>query len=227
MKAYLNIILIFFMCMAGAGVCAEEFEYKATATEFSVSPVFDDGMVLQQNEPIKIWGTSPCEGESIMAVLADSMGVGTVKNGQWQITLAPRSYTSEPMVLEIFGAPGGGYYTYENITVGDVWWVMGQSNVEFSSSASRYWFDFAENISGDENIWIYDIPQNGFEQANRTRWRRFSRYSTYDASALGCFTAKMISDGCNNEIPLAIVTMGYAGHEITSFMPDELTDKLS
>ena len=208
-------------------VSANETIPEATASEFAVAPAFGDGMVFQQNEPIKIWGTSPCEGEYINAVFDGSMGYACVKDGKWEITMAPRIYSSEPKVLEIYGGEGSDYVSFENITVGDVWWVIGQSNAEYSSSAAPEWDEFESQIRGDENIVIYNIGSKGFEPGDHYRWRKFNKYSTYDASALACFTAKTISDSIGNEVPLAMLITAYAGHEISSFMPPSLTEKSS
>lgn len=204
------------------GVCAEEFIY-ATAESFEVAPTFYDNMVFQQNEEIKIWGTSSCEGEYMNARLGDSFAFARIEDGKWEITFAPRVYSPEALALEIYGGPGSECISFENIHIGDVWWVVGQSNVEFASSTSSAWNEFLQSLTGEEKIFIYDINSSVTEETNHDRWRKMNKYSSASSSALACFTSKKMCDALQNEIPLGIVIMGYSGAELSRFMPEELT----
>ena len=206
---------------------AEGATFEGTASDFRVSPVFGDNMVFQQNEPIKIWGTSESEGEYVNVVFDGSVASSEVKDGKWQVELAPRSYSAEPKVLQIIGNDDSDYITFENITIGDVWWVMGQSNAEFSCSSDPLWDNFEASLTGTENITLFDLKEYSFTEKSPTRWRKMNKYSAYDASALACFTAKQISDMTQGEIPQGMVIMAYSGHELSAFLPPELAKKHS
>lgn len=183
-------------------------------------------MVIQQNEPIRVWGTSSSEGEYVNVVFDGSIGSSVVKDGKWEVILAPRTYSSEPKVLEIIGGgDDSDYETFENILVGDVWWVMGQSNAEFSCSSDPLWKNFETSLTGNENISIFDLKEDTFKEKSHTRWRRLNKYSAYDASALACYTAKNISGMISNEVPQGMVIMAYSGHELSAFLPPELAEK--
>lgn len=231
MSKYLKFAIILFSLISvllfyKTASAAESFK-DATASQFEVSPVFCDNMVLQQNEPIRIWGTSDCEGEIVNARLGTSMGSSAVKDGKWEVVLAERTYSSEPLVLEVYGGAGSSYTTFENVTIGDVWWIAGQSNVEYSLSASPNGNEFINLLSGNENIKLYQIGYKSFSAPSQTRWRKMNKYSSYDFSALGCYFAKHLDDSFNSEVPIGVVSLGFSGCELASFMPPELTDYVS
>lgn len=218
-RIFFGLILIVLFCVSYsmAAFCAEEF-VPATAESFEVASVFYDNMVFQQNEEIRIWGTSSCEGKYVNAKFGASYGSGQVKGGNWEIVLAPRTYSSKGQVLEIFGGTGSEPVCFENIYIGDVWWVLGQSNVAFSAAASSDWNDFINSLTGEENIFIHEIKGNEHD-----RWRKLNQYSGASSGALACFTAKKISDALQNEIPLGFMNLGCSGSELSQFMPPKLT----
>jgi len=219
--------LIFVLSLVSPYCCfADEFEF-ATAKDFQLGKIFNDNMVFQQNEPIRIWGTSDDEGGIINARIGEASGYSKVKNGKWEISFASRIYSNEPFTVEIFGGEGCRYETIENARVGDVWWIIGQSNIEYSSSCSGYWETFKEQLTGNENIRLLDLDINQFNADNNIRWRNLNRFSAADASALACFTMKNLDSSFAGEVPLAAVISGYSGKEIASFMPSELTEDFS
>ncbi len=205
-------------------VQAEEVFCEATAADFEVSPIFCDNMVFQQNEPIRIWGTSDSEGGIVNARMGLSIGWGEVKDGKWEIELSPRTYTSEPAVLEIFGGEGSDYVAFENILIGDVWWVVGQSNVEFTVSASKDCENVCSLLDGNENVFLCDLNLNSFESGD-IRWRKMTRYSAYSSSAIGAFLGFYLDNALNGEVPIAIISMGYSGSELSEFLPSEVGGK--
>lgn len=216
--------LFFFFIFAAHSTYAEDF-LPATADTFKVSPLFGDNMVFQQNEPIKVWGTSPCEGKIINARLGDSLGWGKVLNGKWEITLAERCFSSEPTVLEVYGSGGKSYFAFTNILIGDVWWVLGQSNVEYTLSAAPEAESLFASLTGNENVVICQIESDSFAE-NSVRWRSADRYSMYTASALGCFLGIDLDSALHGEVPIAIVSMGYSGCELSEFMPKGIAENI-
>jgi len=217
--------LIFVLSLVSPYCCfADEFEF-ATVKDFQLGKIFNDNMVFQQNEPIRIWGTSDDEGGIVNARIGEALGYSKVKNGKWEISFASRIYSNEPFTVEIFGGEGCRYETIENARVGDVWWIIGQSNIEYSSSCSSYWETFKEQLTGNENIRLLDLDINQFNADNNIRWRNLNRFSASDASALACFTMKNLDTAFGSEVPLGAIISGYSGKEIASFMPPEIAKK--
>ena len=99
----------------------------AVRAEVSLPVVFSDGMLLQRDLPIHVWGRSaPAEkitatfhGETRSAV-ADDLG-------RWRLYLSPVS-AGGPYELSVSGSNS---IVIHNVLVGDVWVASGQSNMEF------------------------------------------------------------------------------------------------
>lgn len=104
-------------------------EVPAIGAGLCVSNAFQTNMVLQRDKPLKIWGwaaagegvTVSCAGQQVSATAA--------ADRSWQVTLKPMPATSAPQTMTVKGATGT--LTLENILVGDVWILGGQSNMEF------------------------------------------------------------------------------------------------
>ncbi len=184
---------------------------------FTLDPVFGDNMVFQQNEKIRIWGESDHEGETIYVRFDSSYGECVIKDGKWEIELAERPYRKDPLVMEIYGA--GAYKVLENIKVGDLWWVIGQSNVEFTVTADPGGDEFLNSIAGDEQITICKMEMKTTTN-NAVRWKNISRYNASSFSALGAYFADELNTALNGEVPIGIVSFGFSGRELSRFLPE-------
>ena len=199
-------------------------------------------MVFQQNEPICLWGTGAEEGAVVGARLADSYGFGTVTDGVWRITLAARCASPESFTLEIFGAADARHYAYEDILIGDVWLVIGQSNVEYNVASlpeeqkpvTGTWENLTRLLSFDSK----DL-RLAEKKANKTAslldrytpyakpWRTAAHPETLNASALGlCFASSLCKLG-SEQIPVGVISLGFAGRELASFVQPKNAKALS
>lgn len=121
-----NIVVVFYVSIlivaCGGGTHSKKNELK-------LPEIFNDGMVLQRDRPIPIWGTAK-EGQNIH-VSFNSQIFSTVaaKDGRWLLMLPAMS-------------AGGGTYELiidadvrikiKDILIGDVWIAGGQSNMEWA-----------------------------------------------------------------------------------------------
>ena len=101
--------------------------------EFTVNKVFQSGMVLQRDEEISIYGQGT-PGEPITVALAeDSETVAVNSLGEWRVKLPARVASTAPVTMKVSGRGGREFY-YDNILIGDVFIMSGQSNAAFSIS---------------------------------------------------------------------------------------------
>jgi sialate O-acetylesterase len=88
------------------------------------STYFSDGMVLQRNKPIAVFGTAN-SGESVSVQLGtDTKTIVTPSDGKWKLFLDPKA-AGGPYVVTIKGT---NTITINDVYVGEVWFVSGQSN---------------------------------------------------------------------------------------------------
>ncbi len=100
---------------------------EAQAASLALSPVFGEHMVLQADQPIRIWGTGR-GGESVKVSLGDAMSTVTASaDGTWKLELPPRKATAESQTL--LAESGEESIHLRDILIGEVWLCGGQSNM--------------------------------------------------------------------------------------------------
>ncbi|MCR9243894.1 MAG: sialate O-acetylesterase [bacterium] len=108
---------------------ADVVEVPAIAAGLCVSNVFQSNMVLQRGKPITVWGWA-APGEQITVEFAGESGAGrAAPDRSWRITLGALAASSVPRSMVVRGV--AEVLTLENVLVGDVWVLGGQSNMEF------------------------------------------------------------------------------------------------
>ena len=107
-------------------------EVPAIGPGLCMSNVFQTNMVLQRDKPMKIWGWAAA-GEQV-TVSCGGQEANTIADADrsWQVTLKPMPANSTPQIMMVKGKTET--LTLENILVGDVWLLGGQSNMEFPIS---------------------------------------------------------------------------------------------
>ncbi|MEO0474732.1 MAG: hypothetical protein AAF085_02005 [Planctomycetota bacterium] len=111
-------------------VRGEDFiEVRAIGDGLCVSNVFQSNMVLQRDKPIAIWGWAKA-GEMVTVTFAGNEASTTAGDDRaWRVELPAVPANDEPQSLGVRSK--SGLLTLENILVGDVWVLGGQSNMEF------------------------------------------------------------------------------------------------
>jgi sialate O-acetylesterase len=100
----------------------------ATAhAEVRLSEVFGDHMVLQRDRPLRLWGQAT-PGKTLTVELGGRSGTAHVgPDGRWRVQLAPLP-AGGPHRLVVMGDQT---VTLNNVLIGDVWLLGGQSNMEW------------------------------------------------------------------------------------------------
>jgi sialate O-acetylesterase len=114
-----------------------------------------NGMVLQRDKPIKIWGwASPSEKVSV-SFLTKKYKTNVGADGKWQVVL-PARHAGGPYNMVITGI---NKIELTNILIGDVWFCSGQSNMEFSMSGAQE--KYADEIANCKNPQIrqFAVPE--------------------------------------------------------------------
>ncbi|MBR5880864.1 MAG: hypothetical protein IKZ16_04185 [Clostridia bacterium] len=118
---------------------------------FKVSGVFGSHMVLQRERPIRIWGFSDTPGSVISGEFMGQRVSATVtEDCKWTLTFVPHSAVWEGKQLVIYDDRGHSA-VLEDVLVGDVWLIGGQSNAEHNLSscldwAPEQWYDKDEPL---------------------------------------------------------------------------------
>ena len=100
----------------------------------SMPRVFGDNMVLQQGQPVPVWGKA-APGEKVSVSFAGQTATTTADaQGKWRLKLVPLRACAEGAEFRVMGE---NTLVFKNVVVGEVWFCSGQSNMEFTMSSRR------------------------------------------------------------------------------------------
>ena len=120
-------------------------QHQATA-EVKLPKVFGNHMVLQQAQPLTIWGWAN-PGEKITVQLLSETKTATAnEKGEWKVVLSALK-VGGPVTMTVKAA---NTITLKDILVGEVWLCSGQSNMEMGIGAIKDGQqEIAEQCQGD------------------------------------------------------------------------------
>ncbi|MFT5527600.1 MAG: sialate O-acetylesterase, partial [Pirellulaceae bacterium] len=100
------------------------------AEQLKVHGIFRSHMVLQRDKPITVWGWAPA-GTEVKVSLGSQSGVGTATGdkGRWEVVFKAQPANSQGQNLKV--QAGVEIVEMDNILIGDVWVMNGQSNMAF------------------------------------------------------------------------------------------------
>lgn len=126
--------------------------------EVRVPNIFGPNMVLQRDTPVRVWGWAD-PGESLSVRFAGQSKATVARNdGTWQVELDPMAASAEPREFAVHGKTNT--IIYQNVLVGDVWVLGGQSNMEAAIGHIRD--GDLEVASADyPNIRLMTVPLRG------------------------------------------------------------------
>lgn len=189
--------------------------------------IFQNGMVIQRNKPVTIWGTG-MSGEKVEAEIQGKSGCVIVDAaGKWQLVL-PALSSSEEESLVI--RSGQEVITYENVAVGEVWVAGGQSNMEFHI---RYEKHKAEEILNCTNprIRFFDVPEvcfkgqeEVFDYSRMGLWRQATPDDLEYFSAVGYYFQKDLEQCL--DVPVGIVGCNWGGTRSCAWMNPKTVEEV-
>jgi len=134
-------------------------EFPAIGDGLCVHNLFQTNMVIQRDKPVGIWGWA-APGEKVTVMFAGKTQATTAaRDRAWKVTFDAMEANSSPQKILVKGK--SKTLTLENVLIGDVWVLGGQSNME--EPIQHVEFGRLEIISANfPTIRILTIPaQNG------------------------------------------------------------------
>ena len=193
--------------------------------------LISDGMVLQREQPIKVWGTADA-GESVQVKFLKNATPTGVKGGKLKVAYTVTADANGRWTLTLPAMkPGGPYILQVNdielkdILVGDVWLCSGQSNMELP--VSRVTDMFRDEIAAYENtnirqlkvpnIFNFHAPQA--DLPDYVAWKPLTQENVMNFSALGYFFAKAMYE--KNSIPVGLINSSWGGTPVEAWISEE------
>ena len=122
-----SILLTIALCTSCTG--------DAAAGTLKTHGIFSSNMVIQRDKPIRIWGWAK-PGQKVSVQFAEEKAEATAddETGRWEVTFSARQ--ADVTGLKLIVASGDETIEMDNILIGDVWVMNGQSNMAFGLGAT-------------------------------------------------------------------------------------------
>ena len=179
-----------------------------------------DGMVLQRDAPVKIWGWA-ADGEKVSVRFLDSTyNTAADDKGDWSIMLHYLK-AGGPYTMHINASNS---ITINNIMIGDVWVCAGQSNMEHTLG-SFSWV-YPDVIANSTNKYIREFnvpetynfiaPQKDFKGGS---WEEANPKNVFNWSAVAYFFGKDLYD--KHKVPIGLINSSLGGSPAESWLSED------
>ncbi len=175
---------------------------NAISEGFCVSNVFQSNMVIQRDKPIAVWGWGDYGREVTVSFGGNTATTKVDLDRSWRVEIPALPASDKPQVLT--AKSEGETLTLDNILVGDVWVLGGQSNMEFELAKVEN--GQLEIISAHEpEIRVLTIPQAEAPEDHKESFHRMHQWSSWS----GRHFRKGDWDVCTPEIAKELSAIGY------------------
>ncbi len=204
-----------------------------------VSNLFQTNMVLQREKPISIWGWAEPGGKVTVSFAGQSVEATAASDRSWKVTLKAMEAQSAPQVMTIKGKDKT--LKLENIVVGDVWILGGQSNMEF---------EIAKVNGGPLEIVSANFPRirlltmpigKGFDSVKSFRrlyewsswfsrhfrkgdWEMCTPESVKEFTAIGYIFGRRLHMA--TQVPIGLIDASIGGTTVETWTPEAVLQKI-
>lgn len=191
--------------------------------QIQLPSLFSDGMVLQRDSRVAIWGWGNPAEELLLLPgwsTGDSVRVTVDNQGCWKAELKTCG-AGGPYTLEVRGAHEARRIS--DVMLGEVWLCSGQSNMEWSADMGIK--DGAREIEQADCplVHIFHVPKQGasFPQDEcRATWETCTPQSMRRTSATAYFFARFLAE--HLDVPVGILVSAWGGTPAEVWTPAEV-----
>ena len=179
-----------------------------------------DGMVLQRDANVKIWGWADANEKIAISFNGKTYNSTAEADGKWSVILSELK-AGGPYNMDI---NAGNHITLANILVGDVWVCSGQSNMELPMNRVKYRYPDVIANADNPNIrqfvvtHIYDFmtPKDDFKSGS---WVSANPKSVLEFTAVGYFVAKELYE--KYHVPIGLINASLGGSPAQAWLSED------
>lgn len=179
-----------------------------------------DGMVLQREAEVKIWGWASAGEEISINFLDKTYQIVANSNGEWEIKL-PDMQAGGPFQMTI---QASNTINLDDILIGDVWVCSGQSNMELPMRRVKPLYE--DEIANAKNNFIryFEVPkQYDFNEVHEDlssgQWEKTTPENVLHFSAAAYFFAKNLYE--KYQVPIGLINSALGGSPVEAWMSEE------
>ena len=194
-------------------------------SELRMPRLISDGMVLQRDRKVRIWGYDAPGRDIEISFLDDVYKTISDSDGYFEVWLNPHHYGG-PYKMEI-SDDAGGSVTIEDILIGEVWLCSGQSNMELTMIRVRDRYP-DEMVNCDyPDVRSFKISEAldftaPVRECQTGRWRRPAREYISEFSATAYFFARELNKMTG--IPVGYIDASLGGSKVHCWMSREMLE---
>ena len=199
--------------------CATLFCLSAAKAKITMPQLFQSGMVMQRGKAIPVWGKADA-GETVTIRFNKKEYTTTADaNGRWRIDL-PKMKAGGPYQMSV------NEQTIDNIMIGDVWLLSGQSNIDVH--IERVYPQYTTEVDNYENTNIRlfrvqnETSTHGVKDDIRPtsiNWKPLNKQNAWPFSAVGYFLGKKMFE--KNKVAQGIIVNSWGGTPIEAWISED------
>jgi sialate O-acetylesterase len=213
----------------------DRIDAPAVGAGLCVHTLFQSGMVLQRDKPIRIWGwADPGEQVTVTFGGQTQTAVAAADRG-WKVELRAEKASSDPHTLVVRGK--ANKIELEDVLVGDVWVLGGQSNMEFE--ITKVEGGDLEVVSANfKNIRLFSVPQQNGPDRQKSfprmyqwsdwfghhyrqgYWDACTPESVREMSAIGYIFARRVHTA--TQVPIGLIDVSRGGTCLETWTPTDV-----
>lgn len=195
-------LLLFALLVTG---CAWLSSQQARA-DVKPHALFSDGMVLQRDMKVPIWGTAD-DGEKVTVSFQGQHATTTAKDGKWRVRLE-KLKAGGPSDMTIAGK---NHIQIKDVLVGEVWICSGQSNMEMSLKATA---NAQQVIANSKNpmIHLFTVPKTALAKPTdevKGKWSECGPDTVGSFSAVAYYFGRDLQKAL--EVPIGLIHTSWGG----------------
>ncbi|WP_348798022.1 sialate O-acetylesterase [Flavobacterium adhaerens] len=195
------------------------FQFSSVCAQIKLPRLISNGVVLQRNEDLKIWGWASVNEEVQLKLNSKVYKTKADSEGNWSLVL-PKQKAGGPyqMVFE-----GKNVITVSDVLFGDVWVCSGQSNMELPMERLKEKYGDVIRNATNSKIRQFLVPDKYSFKKEETdfdsgSWVVCSPEKVLEFSAVAYFFAKDIYE--KEKVPIGLINSALGGSPVEAWMSD-------
>lgn len=193
---------------------------STTFGQIRLPKLIGNGMVLQRDAKIKVWGWAAPEEKITIDFINKKYNIKANKHGDWELQLSHLK-PGGPYTMKISAS---NTIEINDIAIGDVWLCSGQSNMAMTVGQVRELYE--NEIASSENQFIrnFEMPRDYEFNIQRTdvnggSWVNANPSTVIKFSAAAYFFVKELY--AKYKIPMGMINASYGGTPIHAWISEE------
>ena len=201
----------------------ESVEEEESLT-MAMPTIFADGMVLQRNKDIRIYGYSEVEGATLKVTFNEQTKEAVVTKGRFDVCFPPMEASCGlSLKVEQMGE-NNEVLEFNNVSVGEVWVVSGQSNADYEVQKMEDYREYLLSADNYPNLHLYTTPSTHEAEADligKGKWMKLDKAALNAKARVSAHmyvTAVRLAAEFGRDVPVAIVHIARSSSSIITWL---------